>query len=148
MVQKVTFKVKLNELKSGNYTTNQGEIVKTQKDNGTEFIYVSMDIPAHSSQNLIITPDSARKPLYVQFPKFISEGPMVLTVMDDEGKPLQNAEVIFDLNFYRTGKDGTVIVNAPRGMYTLIIQSPGYEKYSKLIEVKGRFANIIPIFGL
>lgn len=148
MIQNVTFKVVLDKLVSGDYITKQGRIVRTQITNDTEFIYVSTDIPAHSTQNLIITPDSARKPLQIQFPKIISEGPMVITVRDAEGKPIPDAEVIFDVNFYRTGKDGRVTVNAHRGIFRIIIQSPGYEKYSKLVEVKGQLANILTMFGL
>ncbi len=105
------------------------------------------DIPAHTTQNLVITPDSARKSLNIQFPQIMSEGPMKITVTDAEGKPIKDAEVIFDTNFYRTGKDGTVTVNAHRGIFTIIIQSPGYEKYTNQIEVKGQLANILQYFN-
>jgi hypothetical protein len=145
-VEKVTFKVVLAELTYGDYFTSEGKIVKTEVINGTESVYVSTDIPAHTSQNLVITPDIPRKSLYVQFPQFLSEGPMKIMVKDEDGKPVKNAEVVFDTNFYRTGKDGTIIVNTHRGIYTIIIQSPGYQKYTNLIEVKGRLANILPNF--
>ena len=147
MVQKVTFKVALQKLTSGNYITSQGKIVKTELSNSTEFIYVSTDIPAHTTQNIVIHRITAqKKSLQVQFPPFLSEGPMKITVKDAEGKPIKDAEVIFDTNFYRTNKDGTVTVNAHRGTYTIIIQSPGYEKYTNFIEVKGQLANILPNF--
>ena len=45
-----------------------------------------------------------------------------------------------------TAKDGTVTLNAHRGIYTIIIQSPGYEKYTNQIEVKGQIANILQYF--
>ena len=61
MVQKVTFKVMLDTLTSGNYITSEGNIVKTELNNRTVSVYVSTDIPAHTTQNLIITPDSPRK---------------------------------------------------------------------------------------
>jgi hypothetical protein len=146
LVQKVTFRVALQKLDSGNYTTSVGKIIKTEMNNSTEFVYVTTDIPAHTTQNLVIAPDSARKRLNIQFPKIISEGQMKITVTDTEGKPIKGAEVIFDTNFYRTGKDGTVTVNAHRGIFTIIIQSPGYEKYTNQIEVKGRLANILQFF--
>ncbi len=61
MVQNVTFKVELDTLTSGNYITNEGKIVKTTSNNRTVSVYVSTDIPAHTAQNLVITPDSPRK---------------------------------------------------------------------------------------
>jgi len=146
MVQKVTFKVALQALDSGHYITSKGKIVKTELSNSTEIVFVSTDIPAHTTQNLVITPDTVRKNLYVQLPQFLSEGPMKITVTDTEGKPIKDAEVIFDNNFYRTGKDGTVTVNAHRGTFTIIIQNPGYEKYTNFIEVKGRLVNILQYF--
>ena len=146
MVRGVTFKVALQGLDTGNYITSQGNVIKTEMSNNTEFIYISTDIPAHTSQNLVIGPDIPRKSLFVQFPRFLSEGPIKISVMDAEDNPIKDAEVIFDTNFYRTDKSGTVTLNAHRGMYTIIIQSPGYEKYTQLIEVKGRLANILPNF--
>jgi hypothetical protein len=147
-VEKVTFKVVLDKLTSGNYITSEGKIVKTEAGNGAESVYVSTDIPGHTTQNLVIKPDTARKSLYIQLPPFMSEGPMKITVKDADGKPIKDAEVIFDTNFYQTGKDGTVTVNAHRGIYTIIIQSPGYEKYINRIEVKGQLANILQNFKL
>jgi hypothetical protein len=143
-VDKVTFKVTLEDLSSGNYITSQGKIVKTEVNNGTVSVYVSTDIPAHTTQTLVIKPDATRKSLNIQFPQFLSEGPMKITVSDEVGKPIKDAEVIFDTNFYRTGKDGTVTLNAHRGIYTIIVQSPGYEKYSNLIKVKGILPSILP----
>ena len=148
MVKKVTFKVALQGLASGNYITSLGKIVKTEMSNNTEFVYVSTDIPAHTTQNLKITPDLTRKMLLIQFPQFMTEGPIKITVNDAEGKPIKDAEVIFDTNFYRTGKDGTVTVNTHRGTYTIIIQSPGYEKYTKRIVVKGILPYILQDFTL
>ena len=101
MVQRVTFSVELDELASGNYITSEGKIVKTEINNGTVSVYVSTDIPAHTSQKLVITPDSPRKSLDIQFPRFISEGLITISVKDAEGKPVKDAEVIFDTNFYR-----------------------------------------------
>jgi hypothetical protein len=147
-VEKLTFKVELDALNPGNYTSNQGRIVKTEKINDTEFMYINTDIPAHTTQNLIIKPDLARKPLQVQFPEFLSEGSMVINVKDMEGRPIKNAEIILDTNFYRTDKDGKVNVNVPRGTHSVLIQSPGYEKYSKTIEVKGRLVNLLHFLNL
>jgi hypothetical protein len=147
-VQGVTFKVVLDKLSSGDYITSNGRIVKTELVNNTVSVYVSTDIPAHTSQNLEISPDTPRKSLNIQFPPFLSEGPLKITVRDAEGNPIKNAEVILDTAFYRTGKDGTVTVNAHRGTYTIIIQSPGYEKYTNLIEVKGRIAQILQYFKI
>jgi uncharacterized membrane protein len=144
----VTFKVVLDKLSSGDYITSNGRIVKTELVNNTVSVYVSTDIPAHTSQNLEISPDTPRKSLNIQFPPFLSEGPLKITVRDAEGNPIKNAEVILDTAFYRTGKDGTVTVNAHRGTYTIIIQSPGYEKYTNLIEVKGRIAQILQYFKI
>ena len=146
MIQKVTFKVVLDELTEGNYITSEGKIVKTEVNNGTESIYVSVDIPARTSQNLFITPDSARKSMYIQFPQVLSEGPMKISVKDEEGKPIKDAEVYFGSDFYRTGKDGTVTVNGHRGTYAITIQSPGYKKYTNFLEVKGKLAGILQYF--
>jgi hypothetical protein len=147
-VEKVTFKIVLDKLASGNYTVNRGKIVRTESNNSTEFVYVSTDIPAHATQNLIISPDTPRKSMNIKFPQFLSEGAMKITITDTEGKPIKDADVILDTDFYRTGKDGTVTVNARRGTYTIIIQSPGYEKYKNLIEVKGRMAQILQYLRL
>ena len=141
-IRNVTFKVVLDTLASGNYIANEGRIVKTEVNNDTQIIYVSTDIPPTSSQNIVIRPDTPLKPLNVQFPRFLTEGLIDIIVTDTDGKPIKDAEVIFDTNFYRTGKDGKVTVNAHRGPINIIIQSPGYEKYSQFIEVKGRLSNL------
>ena len=146
LIQKVTFKVVLDELTDGNYITSVGKIVKSEVNNGTESIYVSTDVPAHTSQNLIITPDSVRKSMFIQFPQVISEGQIKISVNDDEGKPIKDAEVYFGSDFYRTRKDGTVIVNGHRGTYAITIQSPGYKKYANSLEVKGQLAGILQYF--
>jgi hypothetical protein len=147
-VHNVTFKVDLAALSSGNYVTSTGKIVKTEKVNTTVSVYVSTDIPAHTTQNLVLTPDSPRKSLNVRFPPIISEGWLKIKVTDATGNPVRDAEVIFDTSFYRTGKDGTVNVDAHRGTYMVIIQSPGFEKYTNLIEVKGRIAQILQYFNI
>jgi hypothetical protein len=146
MISNVTFKVVLEALTSGNYTTSEGRIVKTEVHNTSQFIYVSTDIPAHSTQTLIITPNTERKHLQVELPEFLTEGIGIIKVKDEVGKPIYGAEVLVDTNFYRTDKDGKVNVDFQRGTVNVIIQSPGYERYSKIIEVRGRFFNIVQFF--
>jgi uncharacterized membrane protein len=141
-IQNVTFKIILDKLNSGNYTTNEGKIVRTKWDSNHEIIYVSTDIPAHSSQNLILQPDFERKLLDVQIPDFVSEGSIKITVNDQEGKPLKDADVIVNANFFRTDSGGNVVLNLHRGTYSIIIQHSGYQKYVKTIEVKGKLANL------
>ena len=146
IVQKVTFKVILEELPSGNYIVDKGKIVKIEKQDGYVIAYISLDIPAYSTLNLTIKPDSDKKILRVQFPKYMSEGPVKITVNDQEGKPLKDVDVTINSNIYRTSKEGNVTVNFHRGNYTIIIGKPGYEKFVNVVEVKGKLANLETFF--
>jgi hypothetical protein len=147
MVRKITFKITLDNLTSGNYTTNQGRIVKMKKVNDSQIIYVSTDIPAHSTQNLIIKPDFVRKKLNVVYPPQLTEGTLKFTVKGENNVPLSNAVFSIDTTFYRTDDDGNVNVILHRGSHRLTVQSPGYEKIDSEILVKGRVVNIQNFFS-
>jgi hypothetical protein len=145
-VRKVTFKITLDNLSSGNYTTNQGRIVRIVKENNSQQIYVSTDIPAHTTQNLVVKPDISRKTLYVHFPEQLTEGMLQFTVTDVNGKPLEDAVVSIDTTFYRTDADGNILANMHRGAHKMTIQSPGYEKINTAFVVKGRIVNLQNMF--
>jgi hypothetical protein len=146
MIQNVTFKVTLDKLNSGDYAINGGTIVKTKQDSNRTTIYISTDIPAHSTQNLMIQPNSEREQLDVQIPDFVSEGSMKIAVKDQNARPLKDVDVIIDANFYKTDRDGIVNLNLHRGTYNIIVQHSGYKKYVKTIEVKGKLANFQQVF--
>jgi uncharacterized membrane protein len=76
----------------------------------------------------------------------MSEGPVKITVNDQEGKPLKDVDVTINSNIYRTSKEGNVTVNFHRGNYTIIIGKPGYEKFVNVVEVKGKLANLETFF--
>ena len=147
MVRKVTFKITLDNLSSGNYTTNQGRIVKIRKDNNSQTIYVSTDIPAHSTQNLVIKPDFVRKKLTIEYPPQLIEGNQKFTVRGENNIPLSNAVVSVDTTFYRTDDSGAVNVMVHRGLHRITVQSPGYEKVNTDLLVKGRVVNIQSFFS-
>jgi|WetSurMetagenome_2_1015567.scaffolds.fasta_scaffold00245_7 hypothetical protein len=147
MVRKVTFKITLDNLTSGNYTTNQGRIVKIKKENESQIIYVSTDIPAHSTQNLIIKPDFIRKKLHLEYPAQLTEGTLKFTIRGENNIPLTNAVLSVDTTFYRTDDAGDVNVVLHRGIHKVTVQSPGYEKVNTEILVKGRVVNIQNFFS-
>jgi hypothetical protein len=147
MVRKVTFKITLDNLTSGNYTTNQGRIVKMKKENDSQIIYVSTDIPAHSTQNLVIKPDFIRKKLTIESPPQLTEGTLKFKVRGENNTPLSNAVFSVDTTFYRTDDNGEVNAVLHRGLHKVTVQSPGYEKINTELLVKGRIVNIQNFFS-
>ena len=148
MVKKVTFRVTLDKLKSGHYTTNIGKIVKREVTDTTESVYISTDIPAHTTQNLVVSPDTKGGKLVVSLPQILSEGQMQIYVTDMNGTPVQNAEVIFGTTSFNTDKEGKVTVDVPRGAYIVTVQSPGYDKFSQIIVIKGKLVGYLQYLNL
>ena len=98
-----------------------------------------MEIPAESTKDIIIEPDMQRNTFRIEIPQQpIIEGSNAITVKDMAGNPISGAEVFVDTDSYLTDKNGKVYVNLGRGYHKITVQSPGYEKYSSTINVKGR----------
>lgn len=152
-VRNVTFKVTLPALAEGNYRASDGGIVRIKHENNQSFLYISIEIPPESTKNIIIEPDMQRKTFRIEIPQLpIIEGSNAITVKDMAGNPINGAEVFVDTDSYQTDKNGVIHVNLGRGYHKIMVQSPGYEKYSSTINVKGRIfigqQFINEIFGL
>jgi hypothetical protein len=147
MVQHVTFRVVLPVLKSGGYKINKGEIVRTKGDENQAILYVSTDIPASATQEIVIEPETPREKIYVAFPTHPIEGKIIILIKDANGKPIENAVVVIDSNNYQPNNEGKVLVDMGRGMHSVEVQSPGYETYTSTFEVKGRFYSIENYLG-
>ena len=138
-VQNVTFKVTLPALSDGDYRVNDGKIVRTKPGNGQSVVYISIEVPADSTKNIIIEPDIQRKTFQVVIPQQpIIEGSNEISVRDKEGNPLRNVDVIIDSSYHQTDENGLVRMNILRGYHKITVQSPGYEKYSTEFTVRGR----------
>jgi len=147
-VGNVTFKIILPQLTTGNYLINDGKIIRTKNEAGQSILYISTDIPGNSTKNIIIEPDVQRKSFVVEIPQQpIIAGSSIITVKDEEGNPLYDVDVIIDSDYYLTNIDGAVRVDLQRGYHTIIIQSPGFEKYSSEINVRGRVFIIEQMIG-
>lgn len=147
-VRNVTFKVTFPALTNGTYRVNDGAIVRLKHGNNQSILYVNMEIPADSTKNIIIEPDMQRKSFHIEIPqKPIIEGSNAITVKDVADIPLSGVEVFVDTDYYMTDKNGVVHVDLGRGYHTITVQSPGYEKYSSIINVKGRVFIIEQIIG-
>jgi hypothetical protein len=147
MVQNVTFRIVLPNLKTGDYTVNNGNIIKTKKDNNQIVVYASTDIPAYATKEITIEPDAPRQKIVVTMPLQPAEGPMTISIKDSEGNPLRDADVIIDSKYYSPDADGNVKIDATRGIHTVRIQYPGYETYSTNLNVKGRYSLIQQFFS-
>jgi hypothetical protein len=138
-VRNVTFSVALPILKTGNYRTTNGDIVRIKQGNNQSVLYIRTEIPANATKNIIIEPDTPRKSLQVGIPQFPIEGLTEITVKDEMGNPLPNVDVLVDYTkYYQTDKNGVVHVELNRGYHRITVKNPGYEKFSSLIQVKGR----------
>jgi hypothetical protein len=105
-------------------------------------LYVSADIPAHSSQEIVVEPDTPREKIVTSFPTPLIEGSILFSVKDANGKPLENADILIDSIYYYGDKEGKVTVDLKRGIHSVRIQAPGYETYTSPLEVKGRISLI------
>jgi hypothetical protein len=146
LVQGVTFRIELPELKKGKYNVSEGTLVKTKSENGQVIIYASTDILAHATKEITVKPDSPRDKIVVTMPQQPIEGGLRISITDTAGKPLQNADAIIDSKYYKPDPNGYVNVNLKRGVYLLKIQCPGFETQSSTLNVKGRFYVIEQIF--
>jgi hypothetical protein len=146
LVQNVTFRIVLPELKTGHYTVNDGNIVKTRADNNQVVVYASTDIPAHVTKEITIEPDVPRQKIIVTLPSQPAEGPMTISIKDSAGNPLRDANVIIDSKYYPPDANGNVNIDVTRGVHSVRIQYPGYETYSTTLNVEGRYSLIQQFF--
>jgi hypothetical protein len=51
---------------------------------------------------------------------------------------VENTDVRVDSRYYPVDEKGNVKIQLRRGLHELIVQSPGFEKYSSTLDVKGR----------
>jgi hypothetical protein len=147
MVQNVTFRIVLPELKTGHYTVNDGKIVNTKADNNQVVVYASTDIPAYATKEITIEPDTPRQKIVVTLPPQLAEGTMTISIEDSAGNPLRDADVLIDSKYYYSDADGNLKIDVTRGVHTVQIKYPGYETYSTTLNVKGRYAFIQQFFG-
>lgn len=141
-VSHVSFRIALPILKSGEYKVSNGELVRTKEGNNQVILYVSTDIPAYSSQEIVIEPDTPRQKIVTSFPTPLTEGSIIFSVKDTNGKPLENADILIDSIYYYGDKEGKVTVDLKRGMHSVRIQAPGYETYISSLKVMGRISLI------
>ncbi|MCX5844419.1 MAG: hypothetical protein NT022_11895 [Deltaproteobacteria bacterium] len=146
-VQGVTFRIILPALKTGSYRVSEGSIVKTIPENKSVIVYVRTDISSHTTKEITIEPEVQREKIVVTIPPQPVEGENTISMKDSEGSPLRDADVIIDAKFYHPGEQGNVIVYLTRGIHKLEIRSPGYEKYSSTLTVKGRIYMIEQYFN-
>jgi hypothetical protein len=137
-IQNVTFRILLPALHTGGYSVNDGRIVRTIAGNDYVITYVSTDIPAFATQEITIEPESPRKRMVITIPQQPIEGSILITIKDETGKPLGDAEAIIDSKYYYPDKNGEVKIDLKRGIHYIEIQNPGYDTYSTTFRVKGR----------
>lgn len=147
-VSHVSFRIVLPILKSGGYKVSNGEMVRTIEEDNNVFLYVSTDIPPHSSQEIVIEPDTPRKKIVADFPTPLVEGNIIFSVKDTNGKPLENTDITIDSTYHYADKEGKVAVDLKRGLHTIKIQSPGYETYSSIVKVRGKIYLIEQFFNI
>jgi hypothetical protein len=148
IVQGVSFRVRLPVLKNGVYKVSDGLIVKTKLDNETMFVYISTDILAHTTKNIIIEPEGSKEMIFVTIPRQPVEGITTISIKDIKGNSLKNADVIIDSKYYQPDANGNVQIDLKRGIHTIEILCPGFESYSSKINVKGRIYLIGQFFGI
>jgi hypothetical protein len=146
IVQQVAFRIVLPALKTGGYTASGGKIVRNETDKDNVILYVSTDVPAHTTQEIRIVPDTQRERIVVTMPKQPIEGQTTISIEDKNGNPLTDAYAIIDSKYYQPDEKGTVKIEFRRGIHTLEIQCPGYEKYTSTLNVKGRIYFIEQFF--
>jgi hypothetical protein len=137
-VHNVTFRIVLPSLKTTYYIVHGGEIVKTKVDTNSVIFYVSTDIPAYATRNIVIEPNPPREKMVVTMPRQPIEGLMTISIDDKTGSPLKDANVIIDSKYYQPNEKGNIDVDLRRGVHTLEILCPGYETYTQTLNVKGR----------
>lgn len=136
-VSNVTFRVTLPVLTSGKYKAINGDIVRIKQEINQSVLYISTEIPADTTKNIIIEPDIPRKPLQVGIPQFPIEGVIEITVKDAAGNPSKGVDVLVDTTYYQTDINGAVHVDLNRGYHRITVKIAGYEKYSSVIRVRG-----------
>ena len=147
MVQNVSFSIVLPELKTGNYTVNDGKIVNAKADHNKVVVYTSTDIPAYATKEITIEPDTPRQKIVVAMPTQLVEGTITISIADSAGNPLRYADALIDSKYYYSDVDGNIKIDLKRGVHTVQINYPGYETYDSTLNVKGRYAFIQTFFG-
>ena len=88
LVQHVTFRIVLPVLKSGEYKISNGDLVRSKGDGNQVTLYVSTDIPAYATQEIVIEPKTPREQIYVTLPKHPSEGQIIINLIKRAGSSL------------------------------------------------------------
>ena len=142
----VTIKVSLPILKKGNYSATGGEIVKNKIDNNNQLVYVTTNLPAFSSKQIIINPEIKREKMVVKLPDKLVEGTVSISIKEENGNPLRTADVIVDSDYYQPDMNGNVDIVLKRGVHSIKVQNPGFETFSSDFKVRGRILLIEDLF--
>ncbi len=146
LVQQVTFRVVLPPLKTGSYTARGGNIVKTKAEDNRVIVYVSTDIPAHDTREIIIEPVVPRKTIVVTMPSRLIEGQITISIGDKDGNPLTDAYAIIDSKYYLTDAKGNVNIDL-RGVSTCWRSGArDMKSIVQILNVKGRIYLIEQFF--
>jgi uncharacterized membrane protein len=121
--------------------------VKIKEERGVVIVYVSLDIPAHATRTITLEPDTPREKIIVTMPQPLIEGQNTISLTDKNGEPLKSAYVIIDSKYYRPDGMGNVNIDLQRGIHTIEILQPGYDRYSSIVKVRGRIYLIEKFFG-
>jgi len=149
-VNGLTFRIKMPVLDKGSYIVDTGNIVKRLSQDNQEIIYLSVDLKPKESKIVNIIPDTERKKIRVEIPKYPAEGEIKIKIKDESGNILKNAAIIIDSVPYYQDENGIVSVFLRRGYHNIKVEKAGYITYNSEIEVvnriyalKGLLENII-----
>jgi len=140
-VNDLAFRIILPKIERNCPYTANGEMLRIVNLPTECKIYVNEDIGAGDTVLLTIKPNIYEKTFNIVFISEI-EGHANILVEDQEMNPVKEATIIIDGNLFKSDENGTVNIEVRRGKYTAIIEKPGFEAKTFVMNVKGRFFSL------
>lgn len=109
-------------------------------------LYISVDLAEKERKMVTIEPSVPRNQFKVDFSD-IYEGDSTLRIINEEGDPVNNAEILLNHQVLTTNEKGVAKLTLSRGICNLTVQKPGYATRDYQIEVKGKIFRYLQYFA-
>jgi len=119
------------------YIVENGIISRQYVTGDTAVLFVSCDINAGETKEVVVHPSFERKQFLIDANELF-KGASTIVIMDNDNCPVKDVRLTVQGKTYESDEDGRVFLNINRGEYVAVIEKPGYTSVRSVIEVKGR----------
>ncbi|MFH1721981.1 MAG: tetratricopeptide repeat protein, partial [Candidatus Altiarchaeota archaeon] len=135
-IKGITLKVVMPTIEEKcNYRVVRGTVERTKKMGSDCIVYVSTALEPGQSRELVVESNMTKKLFFVNLPDKPLEGVVDISVTDEDGQAVTNADISIDGKIFRTNAKGIVQVNLAEGTHVIEVNKPGFTSQKEAIEV-------------